>query len=141
MLTWFKAVGLSTLAVLAPIKPLLIAALALTAFDTLSGIMAAKKRGEKITSAGLRRSVSKTLVFMIAILAGFVAEKYMLNDLMPVSKLVAGAIATTECLSIFENLNVATGTNIFKILLGKLGSKNDSAPINDKPAAPPPTNP
>lgn len=131
MLTWLKAVGLSTLAVIAPIKPMLLAVIVLTSLDTLSGIMAAHKRGEKITSAGMRRSISKMLVYVASILAAFVAEKWLLEGVAPLAKLCAGAIGLVELKSCLENFNTVAGGSVFKSLLGKLGSSND------KPPAPP----
>lgn len=124
-MSWVKAVICTFGALIAPVKPLLIASLVMVVLDSVSGIMAAKKRGEKITSAGLRRTISKGLVYTVAILAAFVAEKYLLSELLPVSKLAAGAIGLVELKSCLENLNVVAGGNLFSAIVSKLGSKND----------------
>jgi len=117
--------GLLVLAsILAPIQSILITCGVLIIADTVTGMMAAKKRGEKIQSAQMRRSVSKMVVYQIAIISGFLLEKYMLHDFIPVSKIVAGVIGMVEFTSILENVSVIAGKDIVKLVLEKLGSKN-----------------
>ena len=48
----------STVAVFAPIKAVILVTGILIFADLFTGIMAARKKGEKITSAGLRRTTS-----------------------------------------------------------------------------------
>jgi hypothetical protein len=127
---WIKAFALSALALAAPAKPLFIAAIVLVILDTISGVMSALKRGEPIRSAGLRRSVAKALVYEVAILSAFIAEKWLLADLLPASKLVAGAIGAVELKSVLENLNTVAGGSLFGSIVGRLGSAND--PSKDK---------
>lgn len=112
-------------AILAPIHAVMAATGFLIVMDTVTGIMAARKRGDVIKSASLRRSVSKMLVYQIAVITGFIAQKYLLADLIPVSSVVAAMIGMVELTSILENLHVVYGSNIFQGLLDKLGSKND----------------
>ncbi len=116
---------ISTLAVFAPVKSVLIVTFVLIVCDMFSGILAALKRGEKISSAGLRRSVTKFLVYNMAIITGFLVEHYMLSMIFPISKLIAGLISVVELKSILENLNTVNGSDIFKSVLNQLGSKND----------------
>lgn len=122
----FVQLLISSLAVLAPIKPVLIVTGILIFADLVSGVLAARKKGEKISSAGVRRTVSKVLIYNAAIILGFLIEKYMLDSYVPISKIVAGLIGTTEGLSIYENLNALQGQNMFKKVLSTLGSSNDS---------------
>jgi len=116
---------LSALAVIAPIKAILIVTGFLIFADLLSGVIAAHKRGEKITSGGLRRTITKCLVYNLAVISGFLVEKYMIADIVPISKLISGVISIVELKSILENLNSINGTNIFKTVISSLGSKND----------------
>lgn len=117
--------GLLVLAsVLAPIKSLLIACGALIVADMITGIMAARKRGEPIKSAEMRRSLSKMVVYQVAIISGFVLEQYMLEGLLPVSKVVAGVIGMVEFKSVLENTSAIAGQDVLKLVLDKLGSKN-----------------
>jgi len=115
----------STVAVFAPIKAVILVTGILIFADLFTGIMAARKKGEKITSAGLRRTVTKLFVYNAAIMLGFLAEVYMLGGFLPVSKIASGLIATVELASLYENLNTIHGSNLFKSLIDKLGSVND----------------
>lgn len=93
--------------------------------DLVTGMIAAKKRGEKINSAAMRRTVSKMVVYQIAVISGFLLETQLLHELLPVTKVVAGVIGMVEFKSILENGNTILGVNIFKEVIKRLGSKND----------------
>ena len=125
MLKLLKNLSISIIAVLSPIHPILIATLILVGFDFITGIWAAKKRGEPISSAGLRRTVTKLLVFEIALVLAFVTEVYMIDNILPLVKIVGALVAVSELRSCLENLGSISGTDIFKALIGKLGSIND----------------
>jgi hypothetical protein len=56
---------------------------------------------------------------------GFLAETYMLDGFLPISKICSGIIAVVEMASLLENLNTINGAPIFKDLINKLGSIND----------------
>lgn len=116
---------ISTLAVFAPIKAVILVTGILIFADLITGIWAAKKKGQKITSAGLRRTISKVLIYHTAILLGFLVEVYMLEGFIPISKIAAGLIGIVELTSVLENLNTINGNPIFKSLISKLGSIND----------------
>jgi len=121
---FLQATFISLLAVLAPIKSVLLVTGFLIFADLLSGVLAARKRGEKITSAGFRRTISKLLIYNLAVISGFLVETYMVSNLLPISKLISGVIALVELKSVLENLNTVNGTNIFKTVLFTLDSKN-----------------
>lgn len=123
---FLQNLGISLLAVFAPIKAILFVTGFLIFADLLSGTLAAKKRGEKISSAGFRRTVSKILIYNLAVISGFLVETYMVEGLLPISKLIAGVIAMVELKSILENLNSINGTDIFKTILTNLGSHNET---------------
>ena len=116
---------LSTLAVFAPIKALLLVTGILIFSDLISGILAARKKGQKISSAGMRRTITKVAVYNAAIMLGFLTETYMLDGFLPLSKIGSGLISVVEFNSILENLDVVNGNPIFKSLIEKLGSIND----------------
>jgi phage-related holin len=123
---WLKSAALVVLAFLAPIHTLLVAAIVLTLIDAVTGVLAARKRGERIRSAGLRRTISKLVVYNAAIVAGLAIE-IMMSGALPVSKLVAGCIAVVEGKSVLENADTISGAPVFGAVIAKLGSKNDSA--------------
>lgn len=128
MRTFLTNLAISAMAALAPIKPILITVGILIISDLFTGVWAAKKRGEKITSAALGRSVSKMVVYQTAIITGFLMQKYLLNDAAPVVNIVGGVIGMVEFKSFIENANVIVDGNIMKEILKKLGSKNDDFP-------------
>ncbi len=114
----------SILAIFAPIQASLVALFVLILMDLFTGVWAASKRGEKVTSAGLRRSVSKIVVYEIAVVMGYVAEHYLLTDFLPLAKLIMGTITMVELKSLFENLDVISGQPLLHSLINKIGSKN-----------------
>lgn len=113
------------LALIAPIQATMIVVGFLILTDLATGTWAAYKRKETITSAALRRTLSKMLIYQLAIISGFLIEHYILEGAVPVTKVVAGFIGLVEFKSILENSNTILGTDIFKTLIAKLGSKND----------------
>jgi hypothetical protein len=122
---YLKALALSILAVLAPIKTVMIVTGVLIFADLILGILAARKRGEPITSAALRRTVSKMIAYQVAIITGFLCEKYLIEDAIPVTKLIAGMIGVVEMKSILENSDTVNGDSVFGSIIKKLGSEND----------------
>ncbi len=117
--------ALVIVAVLAPIHAMLIVVGILIVADMVTGVWAAFKRGERVNSASLRRTISKFVIYNIAVISGFLLERYLLSDIFPVSKIVAGVIGLVEFTSIMENLGSISGQNVFKLIITKLGSQND----------------
>ncbi len=115
-----RALAISLLAVFAPIQPMLIAAFALAGVDLMLGILAARKQGKLITSSGLKRTIGKIFLYEVALLMGFVAQKYLLSDIMPATKIIAGFIGATELKSILENLDIINGAPMFSTIVTKL---------------------
>lgn len=126
MKEWFIKLGLASLAALAPIQAILITVGILIIADLLTGILAAMKRNEKISSAAMRRTISKMFVYQLTVICGFLLETYLMGGIIPVTKIAASVIGMVEFKSMLENANSIIGENIFKIILHKLGSDNDS---------------
>ncbi len=122
---WAKAAIIACLAVFAPIQPMLVTVGILIAADTVFGMVAAYKSNEALTSSALRRTVSKSIIYMAAVCLGYLLEHYLLAELLPVSKLIAGTIGMVEMKSILENSDIINGGSVFKALVSKLGSQND----------------
>jgi hypothetical protein len=127
MKEWLQASTISILAVFAPIKAILITVGFLIFMDCITGMLASRKRGEKITSAALRRTVTKAFVYQSAVITGFLVETYLIDKAIPINKIVAGLIGVVEFKSILENLNTIHGDDLFKKLIEKLGSINDKS--------------
>lgn len=127
MKAWVHYGIVSIAAVFAPIQPIIITVGVLIFADCFTGVWAAIERKERISSAALRRTVSKMFIYQTALLSGYLVELYMINQLLPISKLVAGAIGMVEFKSILENCTAISGQDLFKSLIKKLGSKNDKS--------------
>ncbi len=129
MKDWLFGLLISTVAVFAPVKALLLVTGILIFSDLISGMLSARKTGQAITSAGMRRTVTKIAVYNAAIMLSFLTEKYMLDGFLPLSKIAAGLISVVELKSILENLDKINGNPIFSTLIIKLGSINDVSKI------------
>src|SRR5262249_3171363 len=115
---------LAALAVLAPVKPMMIAASVLVLLDFVTGVWASVKTGNKGTSAKMSRTVTKKLVYHLSILSCFLMERFLTDDLLPLSKVCAGFIGLVEVKSVLENLNAINGSPVFSGLLDKLNGPN-----------------
>lgn len=125
MITWLKALLISISAVFAPIHAMLITVGVLIGSDLILGMVVAYKANEAITSAALRRTISKSVIYLMAVCLGFLVEHYLMGDVLAVSKLIAGTIGLVEMKSILENADIINGGSVFKALIAKLGSEND----------------
>jgi len=115
---------IATLAVLAPVKAMMIAASVLVLLDFVTGIWASLKTGNAVTSAKMGRTVTKMAVYEVAILSCFLVERYLTEDFFPLSKICAGFVGLVEAKSIIENLNAINGSPVFAGLLERLNSPN-----------------
>jgi phage-related holin len=119
------AIGM-VLSFVAPIAPFFWLAIGLVIADTITGILAARRRGEKINSRGFSRVLSKIVVYMVSIIACYGVET-VLKIPGHVTYVAVGAIAATEVMSILENQRKVTGTNIAAVLKNLLpGKKKES---------------
>jgi hypothetical protein len=125
---------LSIAAVFTPIRPMLATVMVLTLLDAFTGVLAANRRGERITSHGFRRTIGKLLVYQVATLTAFLTESFLIPEL-PVTKIVAGAVGITEFKSILENLDSLAGVPILKVILQKLDAKEVQKEASEAAAA------
>lgn len=109
--------------ILAPVQPMLISAASFIILDLLTGVAAAIKQKEKLTSAGLQRTVVKLFVYGTVIVLGFVAQTYLVKDIQIVN-LITSYVGLTELVSIAENINILGGGNLLQSILDKLNSQN-----------------
>jgi phage-related holin len=100
----------------APAYPIMIGIGFLVTMDFITGILAAKKRGEIITSKKMRPTIMKGFGYMASILIAFIMQNIFLTD-MEVMKIVSGLVAMIELKSLDENLTDITGKSIFKQFL------------------------
>ncbi len=94
----------------APILPAMFAVGLLITIDTITGILGARRLGEKIESKKFGRVITKMLVYQLLIISSHLVELYLF-DLLPIVKITLGFLAITEFLSIGENFYKCTGKN------------------------------
>ena len=99
-----------------PAYPIMIGIGFLVTMDFITGILAAKKRGEIITSKKMRPTIMKGFGYMASILIAFIMQNIFLTD-MEVMKIVSGLVAMIELKSLDENLLDITGKSVFKQFL------------------------
>ena len=99
-----------------PIKHFLIFTIFVVFADTVTGIIAAKKRGEKITSKGLYRTSQKVVVYYCGIMI-FHGASITFNLPSQIVYSVSFLIAFTELYSISENIKSITGVNLKTTIL------------------------
>lgn len=110
--------------VFAPIQSTLVTAAVLIAVDLISGLAAARKQKIPISSAGFGRTITKSFVYLSAICLGFIVQKYLMNDALPMVSIISSYIGFTELLSCLENINIIGGGDLLKNILDKLSSAN-----------------
>jgi uncharacterized membrane protein len=99
-----------------PIKGFLLFTVAVVFADMATGIQAARKEGQKISSRGLYRTSEKIAVYFCGIMI-FELAKNTFNLPIPITYMVAFIIATTELFSISENIKRITGVNLKTVIL------------------------
>lgn len=118
MKQWLINLLLTVSAVISPVIPLMITVGLFMAFDFIVAIYRAHKKNEEITSRKLGHSISKIVLYTSAVLLTWLLEKYILIDIFPASKVVAGLIILTETKSIDENFKKLYGFSFFGKLFG-----------------------
>jgi len=101
---------------LLPIKHFLIFTIFVVFADTVTGIIAAKKRGEKITSKGLYRTSQKVVVYFCGIMI-FHGASVTFGLPSQIVYSVSFLISFTELYSVAENIKSITGVNLKTVIL------------------------
>jgi hypothetical protein len=118
---WF----LAGLAVFLPIKELMLTIGFLVAADMVVGIWKALKLKQRIRSRRMSDTVTKLLLYQIAIMSGFLIETFIIAELIPITKLVATVIAVIEFKSIVESIESVTGKDLWSKLKAIIGRKSE----------------
>lgn len=99
-----------------PIKHFLLFTFAVVFADTITGIKAARKEGQRISSKGLYRTTEKIVVYFVSIMI-FEGAKNTFSIPIPITYMVASMIAGTELFSIAENVKRITGVNLGTVII------------------------
>jgi phage-related holin len=124
-LDWvFAAIGSFVAAYIFPVQTYILLSLGLCVADQITGVMAAKKSGEKIISSKLRRTFEKLLVYVVALAIVHAFEQVVLFDLIgeakPLTWLVIFSISIHELQSIMENVSTVTNVDLWSVLKKKI---------------------
>jgi len=118
MRTWItthiNSLIIAILAVFTPILPLLLTTGFLIVADFCFGIYRAYKKGEVITSRKMGNTISKIVLYNLAILSVYFLDHYVINSGLNLEKIVAGLIGLTEIKSLDESFNTLFGFSIWK---------------------------
>ena len=116
---------LASLAVFLPIKELMLTIGFLVAADMVVGIWKALKLKQRIRSRRMSDTVTKLLLYQIAIMSGFLIESFIISELIPITKLVATVIAVIEFKSIIESIESVTGKDLWGKIKSIIGRKSE----------------
>jgi len=117
MKNFFISFLVSLVAVFSPVVPILLTVGFLIMMDFFVGIYRAYKMKERITSRKMGNTISKMFLYQAMILSVFLLETFILTDILPLTKIAAGLIATIEIKSIDESVEKMTGVGIWKRLV------------------------
>lgn len=104
----------AAIALLSPIKEILIFTGFLISLDILTGIWASKKRGEKYSSDKLKNSWSKIVLYPLGIIFSYYAE--MLVPEIPFLKGASLLLIMIEGKSLEENFSDILGLSLMKYI-------------------------
>lgn len=117
---WVLKLSCAMWAYFVPIKGVFIAIIALWFIDLCSGIWKSILKKRSLTSYKLRKSLSKLLSYIIAIIAANILDVSLLDSSLNLHQIVAVYIGITELTSIYENLAVITGQDLLRSILIKI---------------------
>jgi FtsH-binding integral membrane protein len=126
LLKYLPAWLIAMVAIFAPEKAAICTALVLILIDLVTGVWAAKKRGEAITSSGLKTTIYKIVFYELAICLGFLAQTYLTGTVLPVCNLITSVIGLTEMTSILENLQTINPNISWASLISKFNTTKDN---------------
>lgn len=116
---------LASLSILLPIKELMLTVGFLVGADLVVGIWKALKLKQRIRSRRMSDTVTKLLLYQVAIISGFLIEKYVITEMLPIAKLVGTVIAIIEFKSIIESIEAVTKQDIWSRIKSLIGRKSD----------------
>jgi len=110
-----KSISVACVTFFLPIYPSMIAVGILILIDTLTGIIAAKKTGETITSKKMGGCITKSIVYQLLIISAHLCETFLFAQI-PFVKISLAFLAMTEFSSVSENFEKSTGKNLLKYI-------------------------
>ncbi len=91
------------ISVISPVIPLILTVGILVMTDFIFAIYKAFKLNEEITSRKMSNTITKMTLYSLAVISVFFIEKYVLDFIIPASKIASGLICFIELKSIDES--------------------------------------
>ncbi|MFZ4400609.1 MAG: phage holin family protein [Bacteroidales bacterium] len=113
----------------APIATIIHVMLIFILIDLISGIWAAKKANIPIESSKMRKTVSKLIWYMVAVIMAHMMENTFAMQWSHMAQICGGFICMVEIKSVFENISKITNEPVF-IKLYKLFEKKAKDTVN-----------
>ena len=129
MIQYYVKIALAVVATfLLPIAPLMALVGAAIIGDTILGVWAAKRSGEKICSRKLGAIIPKMLLYQAALIFGFCVDIYLVGEFlthlftiqMLMTKVITLTLLYVEMVSVDENFEKITGKNVVKAFKGMI---------------------
>lgn len=121
-----KVLLITSLSIITPVAPLILTVLFLTLLDFIFAIYKQYRiDSSKITSRKMGNTISKILLYTLTILGVFFLETYIIGDVLPITKIVAGIISLTEVKSLDETFKDLLGYSIWDLLV-KIATRGTS---------------
>jgi len=115
----------ASLAVFLPIKELMLTIGFLVGADLVVGVWKAIKTNQRIRSRRMSDTITKLLLYQLAIMSGFLIETFIISELIPITKLIATVIAIIEFKSIIESIEAVTGKDLWSKIKTIIGRKSE----------------
>jgi hypothetical protein len=103
-------------AILSPIKTLLLTIGFLIAADFIFGIIRAYTKKEIISSRKMSNTIGKILLYNLAIISVYFLDKYLIGSGLHLEKVAAGLIGLTEFKSLDESFKTLFGWSLWDLL-------------------------
>lgn len=113
---------IAAMAYFAPIQGIVHCVLIFILLDFLTGVYASYTKNKPIVSNRLRKTIEKFVFYTTAIVMGHIFTVEIVHW-ANLAQVIAGFIATTELISISENIFKITGLNIVKVIKETLSNK------------------
>jgi phage-related holin len=105
-----------------PVKAAILSIILLALFDFITGVSASYKLGNKITSRRMYSSIVKVTMYSTLILASHLIEAHLM-DYLPMVKLATSSVALVELKSLYENVSVVLGIDLWSALKAVMDRK------------------
>ena|SRR3972149_2396958 len=106
----------------APLLPAMVAVGLLIIIDTITGVIAARRNKETVTSKKMGGILTKMLVYQLLIISAHLCEAFLF-PIIPFVKITIAFLAVVEFKSISENFQKSTGLPFLKFIKSYLDDK------------------